>query len=352
MSKVQDQRFEVLDAMRGVAAMAVLFYHLRSWMHGGISFHGGYLAVDLFFLLSGFVIVHAYEDRLKHSLSVRQFMILRVVRLQPIIALGTLLGFVLACLHVTSSSGMVKLIAALIMNSLMLPAILHQSVFSLNPPAWSLFYEMVANFIFSWKGAKAKSSAIAIFVLFCLGALMILSVTAGGLDLGLRRTEALGGISRVGFSFFAGVLVYRFRGVWHNLVPAAPPVIVLGLTAVVLMPDLKGGARSAYDLIFVSAASPLLVMMGAKATLSSGFRPTALWLGMISYPLYALHAPIKHWTEYFLKEVASQTLMVICTVAVTVLLSSVVGRSLDPSVRRWLNERVKRYYTSSAPKTS
>jgi peptidoglycan/LPS O-acetylase OafA/YrhL len=65
--------FSALDAMRGIAAVSVVFYH--AGIHSGLPLlPHAYLAVDLFFVLSGFVIAHAYEEKLHHGMTVGKFM--------------------------------------------------------------------------------------------------------------------------------------------------------------------------------------------------------------------------------------------------------------------------------------
>src|SRR6185437_6209521 len=84
--------YATLDGLRGVAALAVVLYHYASDL---IAPHG-YLAVDLFFAMSGFVIASAYEAKLKDGLDVRGFLGIRAKRLAPLWMLGAIVGFVLA----------------------------------------------------------------------------------------------------------------------------------------------------------------------------------------------------------------------------------------------------------------
>src|ERR1700761_6040207 len=83
--------FETLNAMRGIAAIGVVLFHGRALWHGAVAPHG-YLAVDIFFMLSGFVIAHAYEERLRLGLSVAEFAKIRIIRFYPLYALGLTLG--------------------------------------------------------------------------------------------------------------------------------------------------------------------------------------------------------------------------------------------------------------------
>ena len=81
--------FEVLDGLRGVAAIAVMLFH--SYHAEGL-FHNAWSAVDLFFLLSGFVIAYSSDEHLQHGMPATQFLLRRLIRLYPMIVLGTLVG--------------------------------------------------------------------------------------------------------------------------------------------------------------------------------------------------------------------------------------------------------------------
>src|ERR1700754_1815377 len=94
MTSVAHHRYHTLDAMRGVAALSVLLYHWRPQLPW-ILFGSGYLAVDLFFLLSGFIIAHAYDEKLAKGLGFLDFLALRLMRLCPMLAFGTAIGFAL-----------------------------------------------------------------------------------------------------------------------------------------------------------------------------------------------------------------------------------------------------------------
>src|SRR6187402_3617673 len=90
------QHFEILDGLRGVAAIAVVTFHFMEWAISDYSknFIGhGFLAVDFFFCLSGFVIAYAYDDRMK-QLKPGPFLIRRLIRLHPLVVIGSVLGLI------------------------------------------------------------------------------------------------------------------------------------------------------------------------------------------------------------------------------------------------------------------
>src|SRR6201996_3312229 len=88
------QHFEILDGLRGIAALAVVTFHFMEWAYSDYSrnFIGhGFLAVDFFFCLSGFVIGYAYDDRIA-KMGVWEFFKSRIIRLHPLVILGSVLG--------------------------------------------------------------------------------------------------------------------------------------------------------------------------------------------------------------------------------------------------------------------
>ncbi|PNU03171.1 acyltransferase family protein [Novosphingobium guangzhouense] len=309
------ERFPALDALRGAAAFAVLFYHLRSLSVPGLPdggknvFASGYLAVDLFFLLSGFVIAHAYGARLRETLTFRAFMTARFVRLQPVIAIGTLIGFVLALvqtvLKLDGAPGLFAITTGLPANLMLLPNIfVPWGIFLFNPPAWSLFYELIANGAYAL-GLSQKRRILLSGILpnatgfTAIGFISLsLSIIAfGDLDHGVVLGDWPVALSRITFSFPLGILIHGTRNRWMPHIPHVPAPAIIIVCMALLATDFSGILRACYDLLFVTIASPALVMLGAASTLSPRNAAAAEWLGNISYPLYGVHAPIKHLIE-------------------------------------------------------
>jgi peptidoglycan/LPS O-acetylase OafA/YrhL len=85
--------FNTLDGIRGLAAILVVIFHAEQFF-GARPFPKSYLAVDVFFLLSGAVVANAYEHRLQSDMSLARFTWLRIVRIYPLYLLGTVLGVV------------------------------------------------------------------------------------------------------------------------------------------------------------------------------------------------------------------------------------------------------------------
>lgn len=94
--------YELLDGLRGVAALLVMFYHIgEGFATSPMDQHvnHGYLAVDFFFILSGFVIGYAYDDRWKTSLTLKSFFRRRLIRLHPMVIMGAVLGVAAYCIQ-------------------------------------------------------------------------------------------------------------------------------------------------------------------------------------------------------------------------------------------------------------
>jgi peptidoglycan/LPS O-acetylase OafA/YrhL len=156
-----NKRFEVLDGTRGLAALVVMIFHLTALQQ---VFERGWLAVDLFFILSGFVITYSYGDKIKQGLTFKDFLVARFLRLWPLMALGLTLGLAASALHhfwVAPDGGLAaEVIAAFFFNLAFLPyisettqvtygdVIVYDDLFPLNAPAWSLFFEMLIGLVY------------------------------------------------------------------------------------------------------------------------------------------------------------------------------------------------------------
>lgn len=283
------QRFLVLDGMRGIAALAVL------WSHAGFGFGHyypphGYLAVDFFFALSGFVLAHAYAARIAAGLSFRAFARLRLIRLYPMIFAGGIIG-VLA-FNPGWARGGAELFWFDATAFLLLPLGLafHAAPFPVNVPIWSLFFELCANAAY-WAAARRPGDAArgVIFIAAMAGLLGGIAYVAGGLrDVGMASAISfLAGFPRVAVSFALGVLIFRYR--LHERLPRMPDICpALALAAALAMPACGWW----YDMGCVLAVFPLLLCLGAQARESIALHRLWYWGGALSYPLYVIHEPL------------------------------------------------------------
>ncbi|TXI03562.1 MAG: acyltransferase [Rhizobium sp.] len=285
-------RYAALDAMRGLAALAVVVYHLdRPYAPTA------YIAVDFFFVLSGFVIARAYSEKLAGGMTVLAFMKARYARLYPLFIIGSFYGLVQLLLHWRAAgAGRADLGASILSTAFMLPSpsFLTRSagdilpLYPLNGPAWSLFWELLANLVFALILFRLKTRSL----FFVAAASLILLVGSvfyhRSLDLGWEWRSVDGGLFRVLFSFTLGMIIYRLRngavlGSTMNSYVALLPIAAI--CALLFLPtySLK------YAVIFCVLISPLIVLSGAMLELPTGLQRPGIFLGYLSYPIYMCH---------------------------------------------------------------
>ena len=110
--------YDLLDGLRGVAALMVIWYHIfEGYAFASdtmiTTFNHGYLAVDFFFILSGFVIGYAYDDRWGKSLTMKDFFKRRLIRLHPMVIMGVSSGLNTA-FPVTGFTPLLAIVAAIV----------------------------------------------------------------------------------------------------------------------------------------------------------------------------------------------------------------------------------------------
>lgn len=357
--------YAVLDGLRGVAALIVVAFHLFE-AHGGGDAHRqiinhGYLAVDFFFLLSGFVIAYAYDDRWG-QMSVADFLKRRLIRLQPMLILGSLLGAALFVFQDYSifpklqSTSAWQVIAVLVLSALMIPQPKSMDVrgwgeiYSLNGPAWSLFYEYVANLLYALGLRKLSNRALGVVVALAGLALIHLAVFGGQGDLiGGWALDADGiriGLTRVLFPFCAGVLLFRLRRRIriNHAFAVASLLLVVGLS----LPRFGGTdhlwLNGLYEALCVILLFPLIVAIGAGDKQVDGVSVRiARFFGDLSYPIYITHYPLIYiYTGWVVDAKPSLALGALVGVGVfvgSVLIAWTSLKLFDAPVRRWLAQR-------------
>lgn len=287
-SALPKHRYQTLDGLRGIAAAAVVVHHARHWFPQ--TPHLAESAVDLFFLISGFVLASAYGERLQRDLSPRRFMVLRLIRLYPLYLAGLLIAALGLLASLYTNRGLTEFHTAfwkaIPFASLMLPSPsfgIMGNAFPLNPPAWSLFYELLINLLFCLTYRFWNRLAILTVAALC-GAWIFLDPTI--LSGGWNHETFLDGILRVAFFFPLGVLLYHYE----DRLPCPGwlrPWHCLALFAALIWID-PGPLHATLILL----GYPLLVACSAKV------EPTGIWLatckklGQWSYAMYAVHFPI------------------------------------------------------------
>jgi peptidoglycan/LPS O-acetylase OafA/YrhL len=303
--------FHTLDGMRGVAALLVVFRHTTRFF-GDFGFQESYLAVDIFFAMSGIVLANAYEQRLRAGLSAKTFAWIRLVRLYPLYTLGLVLAVLALALGADPEKAR-WLPWTLPLAVFLLPNLLPftgTSTFPLNGPSWSLFMELWVNIIYG-----RFISALGARNLLLIMAFSAVGLAAGeylsqrhNLDFGWTQKSFAFAFFRVGYSYFAGVLIYRMFSAKRLAGPSAdrsPAAWGLLLTmAGLLMCSPPAALQPYYDFLCVTAIFPAIVYAALSFQPNGRSRRLFTFLGAISYPAYAIHAPLAALTETLLHKFA------------------------------------------------
>lgn len=338
-------RYEILDAFRGVAAVAVLFYHLGSRIGAPMLVPHGYLAVDFFFILSGFVLAKAYTERLK-TLTLLEFAQIRIKRFLPLSILGVVLGTAYLLIrwhiHPQKSDDLADIIVGSGLNLGLIPKLwiaqaTQDQLFPANSVLWSLSLEMAVNLVWAMALFRSKSASLWTIVVIAAAVTAAAVYEHGGADLGWGRSTYIGGLGRAVFGFFLGVLIWRHR----------PPVRTSTLLSFLAFAALVGVLCQpfmgwAFDSFSILIAFPTILYVAASAGMVQE-APIFRILGNLSYPLYAIHLPIlMFFTETLRKYLDSQIDYSIYLLTVPILAGAILlDRYYDVPVRRWLDRKPK-----------
>lgn len=347
------QHFEVLDGLRGVAALAVVIFHFMEFAVPDYadSFIGhGYLAVDFFFCLSGFVIAYAYDNRMT-KIGAAQFFRLRLIRLQPLVIIGSVIGlltFIFDPYHnFTEAFGVAKTGLVFLASCLMIPFPVlperYNNLFHLNPPTWSLMWEYIANIFYAFILYKINKRVLWALTGMAAVLLFITAYHYGNLSIGWGADNYTGGSVRVFFSFLAGILVYRSQWIIRSSIGFL--LMSLLLLMAFLFPFVNG-INIITEPLVVILCFPCLIALGAGAHLTSRFHSVCTFSGNLSYPLYMVHYPFL-WLFMSYMEVekpAMSQLKIIIPVAVVLLIvfAYLVMIFLDMPVRAYLTRKLKK----------
>ena len=361
--------YDLLDGLRGVAALLVIWYHVFE----GYAFAGGkavieginhgYLAVDFFFILSGFVIGYAYDDRWKKGFTMKDFFKRRLIRLHPMVIMGAVIGVITFTIqgsvqwngtHIATSMVMLALLCAMFF----IPATPggcyevrgNGEMFPLNGPSWSLFFEYIGNILYAVLIRRLSTKALTVLVVLlgaALASFAIFNVSGyGNIGVGwtLDGVNFLGGALRMLFPFSMGMLLSRhFK-----------PVKVRGAfwicTAVLLLlffvPYISAAGtlcfNGIYEVFCIIIVFPILVWLGASGTTTDATSTRICKsLGDISYPLYVVHYPFMYLFYAWLIKNKLYTFgetwqVAVCVFVWNILVAYLCLRFYDIPVRRYL----------------
>ena len=371
-TKTKDSKphYALLDGLRGVAALLVVWYHVFE----GFQFAGnkpvidfinhGYLAVDFFFILSGFVVGYAYDSRWGKTLTLGGFFRRRLIRLQPMVIMGAVIGaasFLISGMERWDGTHATLWLTflAFVCGCLMLPALPgmprevrgNGEMFPLNGPCWSLFFEYVGNIVYALFIRRLSTRLLAVlsFALCC--ALTWFAVTDqsgyGSIGVGwtVDRTNILGGLLRMLCPFTMGILMSRLfkplrqaRGAFWT--SAALLLIIFHIPYI--YSDGALSLNGVFEAACIIAVFPLVVWYAASGkTTDIASTRICRFLGDISYPLYIVHYPLMYAFYMWLIKTRQYTLYetwpaALAAVTASIILAWLCLKLYDMPVRKWL----------------
>ena len=306
------EEFTTLDAMRGVAAIAVMLFHVDGL--GSAIAPGGFMAVDIFFVMSGFVIARAYRERLAGGMAVGAFMRRRIIRLLPMLLSGAVLGMTLFGGH----AGLLLLVPDFTSEHNLFPA---------NPPFWSLFFEALFYAAFAAAGWRLRPRAL-LAIIFCGGTILALATLSPEpfRDYGTSWHYPVQGVARVSVGFAWGLLLHwafesgalRCRETKLGWLPIA---------AFVALAIIFPAGSQIPPLLCITIVLPFIVALAISWRVPQGTLTSPL--AALSYPLYCIHMPLIAWLA---TDTASVLLLIVALPAASLALE----RFYERPARQWL----------------
>lgn len=364
--KSSKPHYEILDGLRGVAAVLVVLFHVfEIHSHGDHTkqiINHGYLAVDFFFLLSGFVLGYAYDDRWG-KMTLKDFFKRRIIRLQPMIIAGMVLGALLFYFQDSPLLGweisqvpVWKMLLIMLIGCTLIPVGKGLDIrgwhemHPLNGPAWSLFFEYIANIVYALILRRTTKIVLSILVVIAAGITIQYALTnpngdiIGGWSID-DPTQLRIGFTRLAFPFLAGLLLARVGKLRYtkNAFLSASLLLVVFLA----VPHLGGEDHiwnRLYECFCLIIVFPFVIWLGAGGKVhGKKASKVCKFLGDISYPIYITHYPIAYvymaWVTNngLTLEQSWQYGLLAVIVAITV--AYLVMRFYDLPIRDWLRRK-------------
>ena len=359
--------YEILDGLRGVAALMVVLFHILEVHSGGNHakqiINHGYLAVDFFFLLSGYVVSYAYDDRWG-KMSLKDFFKRRIIRLHPMIIVGSLIGAILFYFQDAVGLGwggisevpVWKMLLVMIIGCTLIPVGKGLDIrgwsemHPLNGPAWSLFYEYIANIVYALFLRRVTKTILAVLVVIaaCVTAHYALTNPHGDIIGGwsINPHQLRIGFTRLAFPFLAGMLLAKTVKLkfTKNAFLTSSVLLVLFMA----IPRFGGSEHlwmnGLYECFCLMIVFPFIVWLGAGGKVK-GKKASSIckFFGDISYPIYITHFPIVYvymaWVTNNKLTLAQSWHVGLLCVVISILVAYGSMKLYDIPVREWLRKR-------------
>ena len=364
--------YPILDGLRGTAAVLVVIFHLFEAYFPELPkhpMHHGYLAVDFFYLLSGFVVGYAYDDRWAQGMTIKQFFKIRFIRLHPLVILGTIVGAICFWFDPYKDMQIIdmgKFVAVVLLGFTLLPATTDVrgwgETHPLDGPCWSLMQEYIANILYAIIGRKLSKGGLWAVVIISGIVLLVVSVDHGDLGTGWgyakiksafiadwfygKGSEGYPNIwvapVRMMFPFFAGLLLFRTGKLIR--VPMAYTVCSLLLAALFFFPWYSWNGY--FDALCIIIFFPIIVAAGAGGQISGRWAKLCKFSGDISYPIYIMHYPFIYVYTFWIAKTKPEPSTVIPVAAglffFFIILAYAALKLYDEPVRKWLKAKLNR----------
>jgi peptidoglycan/LPS O-acetylase OafA/YrhL len=342
----KQRAFLTLDGLRGVAAIAVISAHTTALL--GFATARPYLAVDFFFMLSGFVLTYAFQQQLDDGLTTFSFLEMRIARLYPLYLLGFVLGALFLIMQERASSHHLDAmtdLALVALGLLILPTPVdlrgRTDAFPFNVPSWSLFFEIVANIVHALVFRRRSTRFMAAVTAVSGACFLYFAHRLGTVAIGVQHRELLAGFARVLFSYSLGTLLFRAWKTGKMRVSVSPIVCALLLLAALLVP-VPERFRPMTELLIVFFYFPALLFISAQAQPSVWLGKVFRNIGIASYAIYMLHVPAAMYFEHVWNIVRPHRLAHdapwpgLLFIALVVAVAPLVDRFYDQPARKFL----------------
>jgi len=345
--------YEVLDGLRGTAAIMVVLFHIMGmpigWADQGQYLHHAAMAVDFFFGLSGFVVAYAYDARWG-TMSVGQFCRIRLIRLHPLVLLGALLGLISFLVDpFAANQKLIPLpvvlrdfaLACLLLPHAALPN-RWTDTHSLNSPAWSLLQEYIGNLAYALILRRLATRTLGAVAAVAAAWLLWLLWHRNSIDMGSDWTSWWGAIARMAFSFTMGLWLYRARDRLPKLRLSwiVLSAVLVTAFAMPLVPGSVPHGNGLYEAAATMLLFPAIILCGAHSHIGRAEMALCKFAGRISYPIYILHYPfLLIYMNYALirkPPAAALTLAAGGSFLLVVAFSWLALKLYDEPVRAWL----------------